>query len=207
MDIAETEGLRFGPLSRNCIHLCIDMQLLFADDTPWHTPWMRRVLPNVVQIAQAHPADTIFTRFMTVARPQDGAGTWARYYERWRMLTTEHLPIESLELLPELRRLAPPAEVVDKTVYSPWLTPDLDARLAARRIDTVIVTGGETDICVLAAVLGAVDRGHRTILIGDALCSSSDEGHDATLTLFSDRFEQQIEIVSTASILAEWRFA
>jgi len=33
-------GLRFGPLTRRSLHLCIDMQNLFADATPWHTPWM-----------------------------------------------------------------------------------------------------------------------------------------------------------------------
>jgi len=37
-------SLRFGPLGGRTVHLCIDMQNLFAEDTPWHTPWMKRVL-------------------------------------------------------------------------------------------------------------------------------------------------------------------
>jgi len=40
-------GLRFGPLTARSRHLCIDMQNLFAEPTPWHTPWMARVLPAV----------------------------------------------------------------------------------------------------------------------------------------------------------------
>jgi hypothetical protein len=48
------------------------------------------------------------------------------------------------------------------------------------------VTGGETDVCVLATVLGAVDYGYRSIVLGDALCSASDADHDAMLELYAD---------------------
>ena len=37
-------------------------------------------------------------------------------------------------------------------------------------------------MCVLATVIGAVDHGYRVIVVvTDAVCSSSDEGHDAML--------------------------
>ena len=52
----EQEGLRFGPLGENWIHLCIDMQRMFAEETDWHTPWMERVLPNVVSLVELDPA-------------------------------------------------------------------------------------------------------------------------------------------------------
>ena len=39
-----------------------------------------------------------------------------------------------------------------------------------------IVSGSETDVCVLATVLDAVDMGYRVIIARDAVCSSSDEG-------------------------------
>jgi hypothetical protein len=32
------ENLRFGPLTDRTVHLCVDMQNLFALETPWHTP-------------------------------------------------------------------------------------------------------------------------------------------------------------------------
>ncbi len=41
-----------------------------------------------------------------------------------------------------------------------------------------MVSGSETDVCVLATVLDAVDLGYRVIVVRDAVCSSSDEGHD-----------------------------
>jgi nicotinamidase-related amidase len=40
-------GLMFGRLSERTMHLCIDMQNVFAKSKPRHTPWMNRVLPPV----------------------------------------------------------------------------------------------------------------------------------------------------------------
>ena len=55
-------------------------------------------------------------------------------------------------------------------------------------VDTIIITGGETDVCVLATMLGAVDWGFRVILVTDALCSSADETHDAMMNVYMNRF-------------------
>jgi nicotinamidase-related amidase len=44
---------------------------------------------------------------------------------------------------------------------------------------------------VLATVLDAVDLGFRVILVEDALCSSFDQGHDALMTLYRNRFSEQ----------------
>jgi nicotinamidase-related amidase len=38
----------------------------------------------------------------------------------------------------------------------------------------MVITGTETDVCVLATVLGAIDFGYWVVLAIDALCSSSD---------------------------------
>ena len=74
----------------------------------------------------------------------------------------------------------------------------------ARRADALIITGTETDVCVLAAVLDAVDLGYRVILPTDAVCSSSDATHDALMTLYCERFSEQIETAETEAILALW---
>jgi nicotinamidase-related amidase len=201
----KAEVLRFGELTATCAHLCTDMQRMFAEDTEWRTPWMDRILPNVLTLVSAHPDRTIFTRFIPPQCPRDSGGAWKRYYERWSSMTLEHLHPDMIELVPELTRFVPPAEVLDKHVYSPWLGTGLHLALKRRSIDTLLVSGAETDVCVLAAVLGAVDRGYRVILATDALCSSADETHDALLTLYRNRYGQQIETVSTATITANWR--
>lgn len=203
--MAEQEHLHNGPLTESCVHLCVDMQNLFAAGTEWHTPWIGRVLPVVERVAAAWPERTIFTRFIPAERPGQGEGTWRRYYERWKSMTLEALPPGSVDLLPSLARLVPPATVIDKRVYSPWMEPDLEEQLHARQADTLVITGTETDVCVLAAVLGAVDRGYRVVLPTDAICSSSDRTHDALLTLYRERYGQQVETATTEEILRAWR--
>lgn len=204
MKHAKENAVRFGPLGANCVHLCVDMQRLFGDETEWCTPWMPKVVPKVRRICEAHPADTIFTRFLTPARPEHGQGTWKRYYERWRSVTTEELAPGLLDLLEPLQAFVPPAVVLDKYVYSPWLTGELDKVLKERGTDTVVVTGGETDVCVLGTILGAVDRGLRTIIVTDALCSSSDETHEALMMLYRHRYGYQVETVDTDLLLEVW---
>ena len=88
--------------------------------------------------------------------------------------------------------------------YSPWTGSDLHLRMRAKSIDTIVVTGGETDVCVLATVLGAVDWGFRVVLMTDAICSSADETHDSMMTIYANRFGQQVECVTTETLLAAW---
>ncbi len=131
--MSHKEGLWRGELGASCVHLCLDMQGIFAEGSPWETPWLPRVLPTVERIVAAHPERTIFTRFIPADRPGEGTGTWKDYYERWADMTLERLEPGKVDLLPELKRYVPPAEVIDKTVYSPWMTPELGAEPAPAR--------------------------------------------------------------------------
>lgn len=203
--MAASRSLRFGPLGERTIHLCIDMQNLFAEDTPWHTPWMTRVVPLIADIAARHAEETVFTRFIPARHPDELPGSWRRYYRRWSELTLDRIDPRLVELVPPLARLSPPAVTIDKRVYSPFAERALWVELRRRRADTLVITGAETDVCVLAAVLDAVDHGYRVVLATDALCSSSDETHDALLTLYRNRFAEQIETADSEGILAAWQ--
>lgn len=186
-------------------HLCIDMQRMFVEATPWQTPWAERVLPRIVALCEHRPERNWFTRFIPARRPGEGRGTWRAYWDRWASMTTETLGLEMTNLAGPLRRFVPPGQLVDKRLYSPWIDTDLDARLRDAGVDTVIITGAETDVCVLAAVLGAVDLGYRIIVVTDAVCSSSDDTHDRLLTLYNDRYSLQVEAAPTEAVLAAWR--
>jgi nicotinamidase-related amidase len=202
--MAFSTPLPFGPLGPSTAHLCVDMQNVFAEDTPWHTPWMTRVLPIVAELAERHREKTVFTRFIPAHHPDELPGSWRRYYRRWSGLTLEKVDRQLLELVPPLARLAPPAAVIDKRVYSPFTEPALLKLLREREIDSLVISGAETDVCVLAAVMDAVDLGYRVVLARDALCSSSDATHDALMTLYRERFSEQIELAETAAILDAW---
>jgi nicotinamidase-related amidase len=203
-EVPKASSLPHGPLTNTAVHLCIDMQRMFAEPTPWHVPWMQQVAPTILRIARAFPSRTLFTRFIPPVRATEASGSWRRYYERWGEFTREQLAPQFLALLPQFLELVPPAVVIDKRFYSPFTEPHFHQLLQSRHVDSIVITGGETDVCVLAAVLDAVDLGYRVIVASDALCSVSDQGHDNLLQLYSERFQQQIEVASCEAILDAW---
>ncbi|MGX1164691.1 nicotinamidase-related amidase [Bradyrhizobium sp. USDA 372] len=195
-DVAEVRG---------AVHLCIDMQNIFAPDGLWATPWMERVLPTVVSVVSRHAERTIFTRFITPEDPEDRPGQWQSYFRRWRQATRRHLPSSALELVPALARFIPPAAVIDKPAYSAFSNPGLASLLVEKNVGTVVISGAETDVCVLSTVLSAVDLGFRIVIIEDALCSSSDVGHDALMTMYRTRFHGQVDLVTAEELGEIWR--
>lgn len=184
------------------VHLCVDMQRLFGPGSPWSVPWLEKVLDPIAGLADRMAERTIFTRFVPPRNAESARGAWRDYYRKWSDLTLDRLPREWLDLMPPLDRRVPPARVVDKTVYSPWHEGNLDRALSGAGVRTLIVTGGETDVCVLATVLGAVDRGYRVVLAKDALCSASDDTHDAVMEIFRSRFSVQLRVAGTDEILS-----
>jgi nicotinamidase-related amidase len=192
------------PIAGRAAHICVDMQNIFSGDSPWAVPWMDRIVGNVAAFVGEHPRDTIFTRFIPAVRPGGGAGRWAKYYENWKDMTLERLAPGQIDLIPELQPFAAEATVVDKHVYSPWIESGLHGLLRHREVDTLIISGGETEMCVAATVLGAVDLGYRTILMEDGLCSSADETHDAMMTIYRDRLSLQIEVATSADLQRLW---
>lgn len=187
------------------VHLCIDMQNIFAPGGLWATPWMERVLPTIVSVVSRHPERTIFTRFITPQDPEDRPGQWQSYFRRWHQATRRHLPSSALELVPALSRFVPPAAVVDKPAYSAFSNPGLASLLVEKNVGTVVISGAETDVCVLSTVLSAVDLGFRIVIVEDALCSSSDVGHDALMTMYRTRFHGQVDLVTAEELAEFWR--
>jgi nicotinamidase-related amidase len=163
---------------------------------------MERVSPQVLEVADRYADRTIFSRFLPPARPTNATGMWRAYYEKWWMMTADHLPAEMHDLLPELAAFTPPAIVFDKRTYSPWIDGRLNAFLRGHDVETLVITGGETDVCVLATALGAIDLGYRAIILTDAVCSGTDETHDASLKLLESRFTAQMHAMSTEAFLS-----
>ncbi len=125
--------------------------------------------------------------------------------ERWKVATRQSIGRTQLELVPELARFAPPARVIDKPTYSAFFRSSLATLLQENGITTVVVSGAETDVCVLSTVLDAVNIGLRVVLVDDALCSSSDQGHDALMTMYRMRFHEQIDLIKAAELPEVWR--
>ena len=101
----------------------------------------------------AHPERTVFTRFIPAQKPGQGAGMWRRYYERWGSMTIDQLGPEMVGPGAGSRPVRP-ARPHLRQARLLALDRERASRAASRGdVETVIITGGETDVCVLATVL------------------------------------------------------
>jgi nicotinamidase-related amidase len=198
-------GLRFGPIGRRAVHVAVDMQQMFAQDSEWASPATLAIAPCVARIAAHAPDRTIFTRFLAPKAGHEAPGQWQVFYRRWSSIVAAHRDPGMFDLLPMLQAFVPPARVVDKFTYSAYEAHGFQLALNGLGADTMILTGVETDVCVLATAMTAVDRGLRTILVSDALASSSAESHAAAMTAIYPRFDQQIEVIDSVTLLKEWK--
>ena len=73
--------------------------------------------------------------------------------------------------------------------------PDL---LASASIDTVVVTGTVTNVCVEASVRDASTLDYRVILVADACAAMRDQDHNATLHVV---YRSYGDVRSTAEVL------
>jgi hypothetical protein len=53
-------------------HVCFDMQRQFAEDVPWHVPWMTIISPQVCEVVSRDAERTLFMHFMP---PKPGASS------------------------------------------------------------------------------------------------------------------------------------
>jgi nicotinamidase-related amidase len=186
------------------VHLCIDMQNLIGPSGPWVAQWAERVLPTIVALAEHSRERCIFTRFVPPASAGEMPGAWRAFYRKWPGLTGREIAPEALELMAPLKLFVPPARVLDKTRYSAFSNSALQAWLDEMGAEALIISGAESDVCVLATVLSAVDIGYQVIVATDAICSSADPGHEAALQLYAQRFSQQVQTMQTAEIRDAW---
>jgi len=75
--------------------------------------------------------------------------------------------------------------VIDKPGYSAFAHTDLDHRLRVRGIDTLLLSGITTEVCVSSTLRDAIDRGYRCITVSDACASGFPDLHDAALRMIA----------------------
>ena len=66
---------------------------------------------------------------------------------------------------------------MDKRHYSAFSGTDLDIRLRERRVNTIVLTGVLTDICVLHTAIDAYNLGYEIEVVASAVASLTQENH------------------------------
>lgn len=140
----------------------IDMQRVYLPEGAWATPGILRAEQNILALLQKYE-DVIFTRHLSAENP---VGTWARYNAA--ALEVDKNP-NNARLIESLA--AYEGESLEKTTYSAFGSPDFSCRAqAAKRL---ILTGVQSEFCVLATLLDAVDAGIDVIYVADAVAGSA----------------------------------
>ncbi|MEO8243888.1 MAG: isochorismatase family cysteine hydrolase [bacterium] len=190
------------PLSPNSLHLVVDMQRLFAEDHGWHVPDMARILPNVLRLCQTSGANTVYSRFLTPGSPDAAHGRWQALYRTYHQVTG--LPAAIFDLVPDLSELAVQGTIFDKTTYSLFAVPAFLQHLTKSATDTVVFSGAETDACVYASLLAAVDMGLRVVVACDAVTSGDLAAHQTMLDILGRRLPDQVELSTTDDVIRAW---
>lgn len=174
--------------------IVVDMQKGFLDEgAPLEVPGGRALIPVINRVASACRElgiPVVFTQF--VYDPQIPT--------LFGELHPEHKPAgvnqptglgypssccllgdESAALHPELER-SDRDFVLAKTGYDAFHETPLDAYLRLRRIDTLLLAGVMTDVCVWHTVSGAVHRQYKVVVLRDAVATLSADVQRCTLS-------------------------
>lgn len=186
-------------IDADAVHLCVDMQRLFAAPLGWRVPTIERLVPPIARLGRLLPGRSIALRFTVPPNAAAAHGGWRHYYARWPRFLGQALDPALLDLLPELQSLA--AVTIDKMGFGGFEGTGLARELERLRATTLIVSGVETDVCVLATVMSAIDKGYRVVVPTDAVASGDEAGHAAALKIYG-RLPEQVQLTTTARIEA-----
>lgn len=159
----------------------IDMIPFFVDANPYCCA----ILPNIAQAVETLRRAGSHVVWIVPAPAHRHPALAAEFYgpeiaELYRAAAGEGPP--QSRLWPGFT-VDPTDAVLEKTGYSAFFpgASALPAHLAARGIDTVLLAGTVTNICVESSARDAFASGHRVILLADACAARRDADHNAAL--------------------------
>jgi len=91
--------------------------------------------------------------------------------------------------------------VVNKRSASPFNTTAIDNVLRNLRIETLIVVGVSTNMCVESTVRDAADRGYGVIVVEDCCGADTPDYHEASLRSMSRVFARVVDLAHVLEVL------
>ncbi|MFM9972412.1 MAG: cysteine hydrolase family protein [Burkholderiales bacterium] len=104
------------------------------------------------------------------------------------------------ELAKELHA-RPEDTIIAKHRYSAFCRTDLDARLRARGIRTLLLTGVTTGVCVDGTARYGFELDYYNVIVADCCGAYTQEGHDLALKQMHARYG---EVTSSEGVFAAW---
>jgi len=193
--ITERRGRRhvFGSVEPTTTALIVvDMQNHFID----LIPTCRGIVPNINRIAQALRAAGGIVVWIQATHPATGRSAWPMFFENFvgpeqaAHIRSKLAPgAEGHALFSELD-VQPRDLIVPKDRFSALIqgASNLEAELRGRNIESVIITGTNTNVCCESTARDAMMLDFRTFMVEDANAAFTDAEHVAGLTTVAQVF-------------------
>ncbi len=156
---------------------------------------------RILAAGRASGAPAYFTVIGYDRECPDDAGLWPKKGPYLRTLT---LGSELVKLDPRVERL-PSDLMLVKKYASAFFGTHLAPILAAKGIDTVVVTGCTTSGCVRATIVDALGYGFRPIVPVEAVGDRADEPHEASLFDIDAKYGDVVSVDEVLAYLARLR--
>ena len=199
--------------ARHTALIVIDMQSAFlASGAPSEIPVAREIVPNINRLAR-------------IVRDAGGTIAWLQHthsdnvYEDWKSfvggtysLEVGRRIIDSLQVGTDGHALWHELDVragdmiVSKTLFSAFLpeSSDLEPKLRARGISTVIITGTVTNVCCDSSARDAMMKNFHVVLVSDGTAAHSDAFHNASLNALAATF---CDVMTTEEVVGRFALA
>jgi nicotinamidase-related amidase len=169
----------------------VDMQRVFAADSPWASPDYRTAAAGIGRLLPHFGERVVFTRYVA---PQPPTGAWVSYFEQWPFaLVPPDDPLFDLTLDPADH------PVVTLPTFGKW-GPELAALVGER----IVLTGVSTDCCVLSTALPAADAGVEVVVPADACAGATPEDHRRALEAMA-LYAPLVEVTTVDEVLGSVR--
>lgn len=185
-------GIRGGDRMRPVL-IIIDMVVDFVTGK-FGNPYAQEIVPNIkLLIDKAHQKN------IPVIYLRDAHSESDKELSLWGKHAMDG--DKGSEIIPEL---APKDGdyIIKKRVYSGFYDTELESILRKLYVDTVVLTGTSTHICVLHNSADAFFRGFDVIVVSDATASFVPEEHERALKYMKDI--HNAKIYTTQELLERW---
>jgi biuret amidohydrolase len=171
------------------------------------------VIPNLQRLIAHFRAQGLRVLYTTVASEVPGGADLPTSRQRMNaaaraLLGEDAFPLRTAPSARIVAPLAPHPEdvVINKTTYSAFASTGLDGILRTLRIETLVIGGVLTHVCVESTAREGSERGYQVILVDDACATFSPEMHEATLLAFHGTFGRTRTTDEMLSLLAQGAF-
>ena len=183
--------------------LVVDVQRFFTRERPSPMyPPVEGVLERLRQfVDQCRERGVLVVRIQNVITDESAEGVWRRHFgERWQTPSQLGPDQPGTQFHPGFEPL-PGDMVLTKPRYSSFHNTPLESLLRSGGIQTVIVGGLTTDVCVSATARDAFQHEFDVITLNDCTAEATQARHESGLATLAANYST---VCSSAEILEAW---